>query len=597
MIESFNAFISYKHAPLDNRVAEEIQKGLERFRVPAAIKKKKGKQKIERIFRDKSELPITSSLSDNISYALEHSDFLIVICSHSTKLSAWVPREIEYFLKFHPISHVLTVLAEGEPGEVIPKQLLETTVVKTGEDGTILEDENGNPLTEKLMLEPLSCDWRLPRRKARKEELPRLAAAMLDCSYDELIMRSRQYRRRRNAVFFSIAAVLAAGAIAYLLWSRAQIQKNYEASQANLRQAQINQSVFLANASERILEQEHDGIGAIQLAMAALPEQGEDRPVVPEALFALTEAVRAYAPENSFYVNRYPAKKYCMGSPVKAMEVSEDRKTLFLLDDSGEVSAFDPISQEKVFSRAFEDAFTERMSILPVGNDRLLVCDGFSLYLFDWITGQEIWQDRLWVGEDGETFTEHDVFANTNAMLKSMNMVWKDSYSEVAMALSPDGTTLAVDGANDVIRLLDVGTGTEQKRLRCFDSADSGQEFYTNAIQKLIWSPDGRTIAAVYIEAEAYPSRVNVMAYDTKRDSWSRFRTDEQIWEDLCFAGDDLLVLMSIDNILLNKTAYSMETAAGTMQTLRSSDCRLTCFSLKDEQTKWQSSLPGWPAR
>ena len=57
-----------------------------------------------------------------------------------------------------------------------------------------------------------------------------------------------------------------------------------------------------------------------------------------------------------------------------------------------------------------------------------------------------------------------------------------------------------------MIRLLDVGTGTEQKRLRCFDSADSGQEFYTNAIQKLIWSPDGRTIAAVYIEAEAYPS-------------------------------------------------------------------------------------------
>ena len=592
MIESFNAFISYKHAPLDNRVAEEIQKGLERFRVPAAIKKKKGKQKIERIFRDKAELPITSSLSDNISYALEHSDFLIVICSHSTKLSAWVPREIEYFLKFHPISHVLTVLAEGEPGEVIPKQLLETTVVKTGEDGTILEDENGNPLTEKLMLEPLSCDWRLPRRKARKEELPRLAAAMLDCSYDELIMRSRQYRRRRNAVFFSIAAVLAAGAIAYLLWSRAQIQKNYEASQANLRQAQINQSVFLANASERILEQEHDGIGAIQLAMAALPEQGEDRPVVPEALFALTEAVRAYAPENSFYVNRFPGKKYCMGSPVKAMKVSEDRKTLFLLDDSGEVSGFDTISQEKVFSRAFEDAFTQRMSILPIGNDRLLVCDGFSLYLYDWKTGQEIWQDRLWVKETGETFAVSDVFANTNARIRFMGLVWKDSFPEVAMALSPDGKTLAVDGANDVIRLLDVATGAERERLNCYDSAAFGSGLYTNAIQKLIWSPNGETIAAVYIDAQAYPPKVCVMAYDTKQDKWHRFRTEERVWEDLCFAGDDRLVLMAIDDILQNKSAYSMKTASGTMTTLRSSDCRVTCFSLKEESTLWQSSLP-----
>ena len=56
----FTAFISYKHAPKDNAVESEIQKRLERFRVPAAILKKTGKKKIGRIFRDKEELPITS---------------------------------------------------------------------------------------------------------------------------------------------------------------------------------------------------------------------------------------------------------------------------------------------------------------------------------------------------------------------------------------------------------------------------------------------------------------------------------------------------------------------------------------------------------
>ena len=98
MIEKYNAFISYKHAPLDNKIAAAIQRDLERYVIPRRIRRETGMKKIERIFRDQAELPITSDLDDNIGYALEHSDYLIVICSESTRLSTWVPREIEYFL-------------------------------------------------------------------------------------------------------------------------------------------------------------------------------------------------------------------------------------------------------------------------------------------------------------------------------------------------------------------------------------------------------------------------------------------------------------------------------------------------------------------
>ena len=49
----YNAFISYKHAPLDNKVAAEIEKQLERYHIPKKIQKKTGIKKIERIFRDK----------------------------------------------------------------------------------------------------------------------------------------------------------------------------------------------------------------------------------------------------------------------------------------------------------------------------------------------------------------------------------------------------------------------------------------------------------------------------------------------------------------------------------------------------------------
>lgn len=70
MIEHYNAFISYKHAPLDTRVATEIQTRLERFRIPKAIQKSSGVKKIHRIFRDKEELLITSDLNETIEHAL-----------------------------------------------------------------------------------------------------------------------------------------------------------------------------------------------------------------------------------------------------------------------------------------------------------------------------------------------------------------------------------------------------------------------------------------------------------------------------------------------------------------------------------------------
>lgn len=188
MIDFYNAFISYKHAPLDSKVAEHVQRNLEHYHIPSAIAKQTGKKKIERIFRDKDELPITSDLTDTISNALEKADFLIVICSPRTKESVWVDREIDFFLKTHDRSRVLTVLAEGEPVDVIPERLLYVEKEVT--------EYNGFTHKVKTPVEPLSCDYRMPLSRAKKEELPRLAAALIGCSYDELVRRQRAYKMR-----------------------------------------------------------------------------------------------------------------------------------------------------------------------------------------------------------------------------------------------------------------------------------------------------------------------------------------------------------------------------------------------------------------
>ena len=240
MIDFYNAFISYRHAELDTKVAEHVQRSLEHFYVPHAIRKKTGKNKIERIFRDKDELPITSDLTDTISNALEKADYLIVICSPNTCESIWVQREINFFLKNHDKSKILTVLADGEPNDVIPE------ILKT--DERVIKEADGTERTIKVNIEPLSCDYRMPLNKAKKEEIPRLAAAVLGCSYDELVRRQRSYKTRRLMI---VSAIVAAAAIAFGVYMTVAKRR----SDALLRESLYNQSRFLANEAELLLDQ------------------------------------------------------------------------------------------------------------------------------------------------------------------------------------------------------------------------------------------------------------------------------------------------------------------------------------------------------
>ena len=75
----YDAFISYRHAELDKFVAVNLHKKLEAFKLPKGVVSPTGKTRIERVFRDQDELPLSSNLSDPITEALESSDYLVVI--------------------------------------------------------------------------------------------------------------------------------------------------------------------------------------------------------------------------------------------------------------------------------------------------------------------------------------------------------------------------------------------------------------------------------------------------------------------------------------------------------------------------------------
>ena len=387
----YNAFISYRHHPEDIRVATQIHRLLEHYRIPRALRKQN--QGITRLFRDKEELPITSNLSDDINRALENSDYLIVICSTHTRESSWVQREIETFLTTHDRSKILTVLVNGDPYDTIPEILLYEDVV---------DPETGE--TVRREYEPLSCDWRMPLRQAKREELPRLAAALLNCGYDELRRRERQYRMRRMVAVFSAAMAATLCFAAYVIHNSMEIQKandlledangqlasaNLQLEdantqleqanadiQANLNEALINHSQFLASSAERLME-EGDRVTAILLALEALPQYAGERPYVAEAECALATALGAYSSGEDLMA----AGSFTCDGLVKEFWVTPDGQNLYILDGRNVLTFWDTHTFQRLATVPLswmpgEVLLTPNGNLLAINSSSLVVCYG-----------------------------------------------------------------------------------------------------------------------------------------------------------------------------------------------------------------------------
>ena len=161
----YDAFISYRHSELDSFVAINLQRKLENFKLPKNVQSPTGKNAITRVFRDEDELPIASSLSEQIENALNETDFLIVICTPRLPESKWCEKEMETFIKLYGREKILAVLAEGEPSEAFPKILTTKEVV------TI--DSDGNEIREEIKVEPLAADVRgTSKKEILKKKLP-----------------------------------------------------------------------------------------------------------------------------------------------------------------------------------------------------------------------------------------------------------------------------------------------------------------------------------------------------------------------------------------------------------------------------------------
>lgn len=325
----YDAFISYRHLDPDSFAAKKLHKKLESFRLPGYVSKKHPElpKKINRVFRDEEELPLSSNLADPITEALINCDNLIVICTPKLKESKWCLQEIETFIKYHGRKHIFTALVEGEPEDSFPEILM--------------HDEYGNHI------EPLAADFRGKDHKEISKkidsEILRLIAPMYELNYDDLKQRHREQKMRRIMALggLLLAATTAFGIYfgitAYRIQKQADLiteQKNQILDQALEIENQYIDSLLkyetsIASISDTLI---NDGrkMDAVYTLLESMPDTKENSmiPYCANAEYALNNAMQTYAVGNKFSAETNYENK----SHINDFVISPDSK--FLVSDN-----------------------------------------------------------------------------------------------------------------------------------------------------------------------------------------------------------------------------------------------------------------------
>lgn len=480
----YKAFISYRHRPLDMAIAKKLHKRIERYVIPKDLRKNEEK-KLGLVFRDQDELPIANNLSENIRIALDHAEFLIVICSPDTPQSIWVQREISYFLEHHSRDNVLAVLISGEPDVSFPPQLTEVR----SPDGDLLET-----------IEPLAAnivaDSDAKRNQLFKTESLRILASLIGCPYDALYRREQRYKMRRLAAASIGIIAIAAAFIGLLLNRNAMIQEQ-------LRTTQINESRTLAALSENA-SRDGDYRGALEDALNALPGRSPGRPYVAEAEKALGELVQPYRRGIQFLRFLQSVKQE---TEIRKLATPQNGTWFATSDRASQIHMYDLNSGEEKWSVVFPEEIYNMLTVEDTG-----------LYVFGYGAPQ-----ILYSLEDGHIlWQKEDSNISTNAVCSSK------------------GWILEIKKENDrmIPFLIDARTGDTIRKLTAID------EFWS--LRDTIISKDGKYAATIAEKVTDKQQLVIILDLETGAHFTleETFIYDVSIDYGLAFTPEDDLILV-----------------------------------------------------
>ena len=364
----YDAFICYKHGPVDSVAALTIQRALENYRAPKGVSDKK--KPFGRIFVDEGELSSCADFGQQIREALKNSGWIVVVCSPDTPLSPWVQLEIDTFLKYHDRSRILAVLTGGNPDISFPPQLK--------------GDVSGSG--EVFAAHAISNTPEEAKKQLKGDVLLRIAAPMLGTTYDTLKQRHRMYRLQRIAAVSAGLLMATAGFAAYAM-NRAQVIAEQAARiEEEFQRALVNESLFLTEQAQKQLDS--DPLGAVELALQALPSKNQNRPVLTEAEYVLGKALGIYTT---------PGSSWNTVTAVGKIETGRDR---FALDESGEylfvwdsmgggIQVWETETMKKVHE-LYPD-YPHSLKFIGTRGNKLYLQQVNGLLCVNYLTGEEIW--------------------------------------------------------------------------------------------------------------------------------------------------------------------------------------------------------------
>lgn len=372
----YDAFICYKHIPVDSAAAKTLQRNLEHFYTTK--ERFQRRRPFRRVFVDEGELSACANFGQQIRDALANSRWLIVVCSPDTPSSPWVQLEIDTFLEIHgedARTRILTVLTSGTPEISFPPCLRGDG---KGDGESFAADARGETV------------WEV-RKKLRGDALLQIAAAMLETTFDTLKQRQKIYSLQRVAGITALFLLVAVAFAAYAVNRSDLIARQAVRIEEEYQNALINESLFLAEQAEKRLA-DNDPLGAMELALTALPSQRQDRPVVTEAEFVLGKALGIYKTPNA------------AEDTVTALGMIETDRSQFFLDDSGQY-----LFVWEEYENAVQLWDTQTLSLvrelLPNEgiygtSEELLLSEQHSLmlqtysqaYCIDYLTGEQRWR-------------------------------------------------------------------------------------------------------------------------------------------------------------------------------------------------------------
>ena len=389
----YDAFISYKHGPVDSEAAITLQRNLEHFHVPllsASLlsslpfpgrNNEKKEKKIRRVFLDKEEMTAGSSLSSALQNALQQSEWLIVICSGSTKESPWVDLEIRDFLKTHDRGHILTVMIDGEPGDVIPDILNSESMLP---EDVRAADARGRNIRE-------------IRKKLKGSALLEIAAPILGTTLYDLTQRHRVYRMKRITTAAVICLAAVTGFLMYAFSQNRKLERTN--SQLLLRQAEV----MTKEASE--LLSEGDNLHAVENLLSVLPDPssgeaatGSFDALLPATQYELTNALNLYKPEleANFGEEHVSACAVIRNQENLNADLLSDETGAFLFAASDNtIYVWDAKTSRPVNEIPFTDHLKNWSEEALLSGNRIILCGSHTAACYNYVTGEQLWKTTV----------------------------------------------------------------------------------------------------------------------------------------------------------------------------------------------------------